>query len=92
MIIVKRFTAAWCAPCRMLKPVIEELEQEYPDVKFETIDVDANLNLAAEFEVRSVPTVLFLNQDLTTLRTVIGAHPKKFYAEILNELVQQENT
>lgn len=92
MILVKRFTAAWCAPCRMLKPIMEELEKEFPMVAFETIDVDVNVNLATEFEVRSVPTVLFLNQDLTTLHRVVGTHPKKFYVELLDELVKQENT
>ncbi len=56
------FWAEWCAPCRRLTPVIEELAGEYGDrLLVAKVDVDANPSLAAKFEVRSIPTLLFMH-------------------------------
>ena len=49
LIIIADFFATWCGPCQMLKPVIEELSEEYKDVKFVKVDVDEVTELAAEF-------------------------------------------
>lgn len=78
MIIVKRFTGAWCAPCRMLAPMLNQLAQELPDVKFETVDIDENPEAVEEYGIRSVPTVLII-KDGEVKDTIVGANPKKTY-------------
>ncbi|MCL2550500.1 MAG: thioredoxin domain-containing protein [Methanimicrococcus sp.] len=58
------FTAAWCGPCRMQKPIIEELEKEYGDkVKFSVIDVDVDQSLAREYSIHAIPTIAILSNN-----------------------------
>ena len=59
MLVVKRFTAEWCQPCKQLAPVFNELQNEMTNVSFQTIDVDQNRDAALEVNVSSVPTVIF---------------------------------
>lgn len=81
MIQVLRFTAPWCAPCKMLKPVMEEIATQFTDVKFETIDVDENPDMAQHFKVRSVPTVLIMNDRDEILFSFVGVQSKQTYIE-----------
>jgi len=60
-LVLVDFWAEWCAPCRRLTPLIEELATDYADrLRVAKVDVDANPTLAARFEVRSIPTLLFI--------------------------------
>ncbi len=52
------FWAAWCGPCKMLGPLVEQLEKEHPEVKVGKVNVDEQQDLAARFGVMSIPTVL----------------------------------
>jgi thioredoxin 1 len=82
MITVKRFTAPWCAPCRMLAPVLSGLATEYPDVVFETVDVDAQPEVAQQYDIRSVPTVIiFKNDEIVT--SIVGANAKQKYVDAI---------
>jgi thioredoxin 1 len=83
MITVMRFTAPWCAPCKMLAPVIQGLAQEFPDVTFETVDVDGNPDMAQHFNIRSVPTVLVLNKDDAIIHTFVGVQPRQTYIDAI---------
>lgn len=56
--VVVDFWAEWCGPCRMLAPVLEELDQEREDLLICKVDVDAEIELAMQFRVVSIPTVL----------------------------------
>jgi len=58
MLIVKRYTAAWCQPCKQLAPIFEDLQSEIPEVQFQTIDVDLIKEAAAAANVSAVPTVI----------------------------------
>lgn len=78
MITVKRFTAPWCAPCRMLAPVLSGLAAEYPDVTFEVVDVDEQPTVAEQYDIRSVPTVLIV-KDGEIVDTIVGANGKQKY-------------
>merc|ERR1719491_154116 len=55
------FTATWCPPCKAIKPVYEKLSDKYGDVAFGKIDIDDNQDAAAEYQISSVPTFVFLN-------------------------------
>ncbi len=55
--VVVDFTADWCPPCRAMKPVLEELAAERPDLKFVAVDVDDQPELAARYGVLSMPTI-----------------------------------
>lgn len=80
MITVKRFTAPWCAPCRMLAPAFKQIEFDMPEVNFETVDVELNPELAQEYNVKTVPTVMIYKED-TLVETIIGANSKHKYIQ-----------
>ena len=68
--------AAWCAPCRFLSPVIEELAREHADVTFGKLNVDENRVIPMKFGVMSIPTLLYFKDGKLVDKT-IGALPKK---------------
>ena len=51
------FFAEWCGPCKMLGPVLEDLDSEYPDIDFVKVNVDENMDLAGEYGIMSIPQV-----------------------------------
>ncbi|MEF8813461.1 MAG: thioredoxin [Halovenus sp.] len=57
------FYADWCGPCKTQDPILEELAEEYADVEFEKIDVDEKQEVANEYQVRSLPTLIVENDD-----------------------------
>jgi len=74
-IVVVDFWAAWCGPCRMIAPTLEELAVEQPDITIGKLNVDEFPQLAARHGVMSIPTLLFfVNGELKV--TSIGAVPK----------------
>ena len=76
------FWATWCGPCQMVGPVIEEIAGEVTDAKICKVDVDANPELARDYRVMSIPTLMVFKNGEAVKREV-GAKPK---AEILDML------
>ena len=77
---IKYFSAKWCGPCRNFKPIMEEVASEGYSVQF--IDVDESQNLATQYRVTSVPTVV-IEVNGTTVDRFIGAIPKSQIMERL---------
>ena len=80
--VVVDFWATWCGPCQMLAPVLEEVARELPQVQFCKVDVDEERELALEYGISSIPTVI-LFKDGAPIHTEVGAHDKAFYANLI---------
>lgn len=81
------FWAAWCGPCRMVGPIIEQLSEEYDGkAVVGKVDVDANQEFASKYGVRNIPTVLVFQNGEVVGRQV-GVASKKVYAEAIDTLL-----
>jgi len=60
---LKDFYADWCGPCKTQDPILEEVADDYPDVSFEKVNVDEEQDVANEYQVRSLPTLIIENDD-----------------------------
>ena len=76
------FWASWCAPCRMVVPIIEEIAGERPDIKVGKINVDEQSELASEFSIMSIPTLVVM-KNRKIVQQVSGARPKNAILEML---------
>ena len=76
------FWASWCGPCRMLSPVVDEVAEERTDVKVGKVNVDEQPELAGQFGVMSIPTLLVFEQG-KLVRQAVGARPKASVLELL---------
>ena len=81
------FWAAWCGPCRMVGPIIDELSKEYDGkAVIGKVDVDNNQDFAAKYGVRNIPTVLlFKNGELVDRK--VGVSPKQVYADAIDSAI-----
>ena len=85
--VVVDFWAAWCGPCRMVGPVIDEISAEYEGkAVVGKVDVDANQEFAAKYGVRNIPTVLVFQNGEVVGRQV-GVAPKKTYTDAIDALL-----
>ena len=81
------FYADWCGPCRMMSPIIDEIEEELKEsVKVGKINVDENQELAIQYNIVSIPTLMFLKNG-KLLKTIVGLHSKGELNEIINKLI-----
>ena len=70
------FWASWCGPCRMLSPIVDEIAEERTDIKVGKVNVDEQQELAAAFNVMSIPTLIVLDKGQVVNQSV-GVRPKK---------------
>lgn len=76
------FWAPWCGPCRMVVPIVEEIAEEHPEIKVVKINVDEQGELAAKYDVMSIPTLMvFKNGEI--VNQSMGAKPKQQILEML---------
>ena len=83
-LVVIDLYADWCGPCKMLAPVLSEIEAETPDVKFCKINVDNDRELAMQFKVTNIPMVAFV-KDNTFADMSIGFVPKENLVKLIEE-------
>ena len=76
------FWAPWCAPCRMVVPIIEEIAGERPDIRVGKINVDEQPELASEFSIMSIPTLVVMKNG-KIVQQISGARPKNVILEML---------
>ncbi|OGP57922.1 MAG: thioredoxin [Deltaproteobacteria bacterium RBG_13_61_14] len=81
------FWAPWCGPCRMVGPMVEELAKEYAGkIKVGKLNVDDNINTAAQYGVRSIPTLILFKGGKVASQTV-GAQPKAELVKFINQVI-----
>ena len=78
------FWAPWCGPCRMVAPIVEEIANEREDILVGKINVDEEMELAMEFGVASIPTLVVLKEGHLTAQT-IGYQPKESILKLLEK-------
>lgn len=77
--------ATWCGPCRMFGPIIEEVSKDYEGkIKFVKVDADDNQNIAAKYNIMSIPTTLLIEKGKLKAYSV-GAVPKEVLKKWINE-------
>lgn len=76
------FWASWCGPCRMVSPIIDEIADEYPQYKVGKINVDEQPELASQFGIVSIPTLVVMKNGEVTDK-LVGAHPKHAILKLL---------
>ncbi len=87
MVTVKKFSAAWCGPCRVLAPVMNEIKGQFSNVKFEEYDIDEYSEVTEQYGVRSVPTVI-IEKNGVELQRFSGLSSKIAYINAINEAVK----
>jgi thioredoxin 1 len=80
------FTAAWCAPCRIMDPVLAELAAERDDLRIVKVDVDQNQATAARYGVMSMPTFMVFKHGDPAL-TLVGSRPKRRLAQEIDAVI-----
>ena len=81
------FWAPWCGPCRMVAPVVEELAEDYDGkVKFYKLNTDDNPNIAGQYGIRSIPTLLLFKGG-NAVGQIIGFKPKQALAKEIDNII-----
>ena len=83
--VVIDFHATWCGPCKVLSPILEELNDEIEDVEFVKLDVDQHPQIAGQNQVMGVPTVVIL-KDGEVKERFVGVQPKEVIKEKIDAL------
>lgn len=81
-IVLVDFWAQWCPPCRLIAPILDELDKEIPELKIAKLNVDANPETASRFGVMSIPTLIVF-KDGQAVDKVVGFRPKEALKSLL---------
>ncbi len=81
-IVLVDFWAEWCGPCKMFAPIFEEVSEKHPDIVFGKVNTEQEQQLAAMFQIRSIPTLMIFREQI-----VIFAQPGMLPASALEEII-----
>ncbi|RCH88122.1 hypothetical protein CU097_009703 [Rhizopus azygosporus] len=84
--VIVDFTATWCGPCRMVKPIIHKLAEQHTDILFLVVDVDDRADIASEYGIRAMPTVMFF-KDGAKVDDMVGAAPIASYEQKIAQVL-----
>lgn len=87
-LVVVDFYADWCMPCRLLQPVLEKLEEEFTDVEFAKLNTDENPQIAIDFAIFSIPTVLMFYKG-EVVGSFIGAMPESVVRKEIEKALEK---
>lgn len=87
-LVVVDFYADWCMPCRLLQPVLEKLEEEFRDVEFAKLNTDENPQIAMDFAIFSIPTVLIFYRG-EVVGSFIGAMPESVVRKEIEKALEK---
>ena len=82
--VVVDFFATWCGPCKMLSPVMDNIANDLQNIKFFKVDVDKNEDIAREYGIMSIPTIIIFN-DGEVVNTLVGLRSKDELLEVIKE-------
>ena len=81
-LVIVDFYADWCGPCKMVAPILEEILEEYSDVEVYKVNIDEEPEIAKDFSVKSIPTIVSFKGGLEH-KKVVGAQPKDALIDLL---------
>lgn len=84
--VIFDFWAEWCGPCKQFSPVFEEISEKYPNITFCKVNVEEEEELAGMFQVRSIPTLVFMREKIVVFSNP-GAIPGNALEEAIGQLV-----
>jgi thioredoxin 1 len=88
-LVMVDFWAVWCGPCQMVAPIVDELAAEYAGkLKVMKLNTDENPEIAGQYQVMSIPTILFFKNG-QPVEKLIGARPKRQFKEVIDSLLAQ---
>ncbi len=82
--VIIDFWAPWCNPCKSFAPIYEELSEKYPDIVFAKVDTEAEQQLAGEFQIRSIPTLMIFREQV-----ILFSQPGALQASQLEQVIDQ---
>ena len=87
-VVVIDFWAEWCHPCKLLEPVFEELEKEYPQFKFCKVNTEEEPFIAQQYSIQSIPTTMFFYKG-KIIKRFVGFAPKPYLKKMFDEVLKE---
>ena len=85
-----KFSAKWCGPCKVAKPIYEELATQYPTITFLEIDIDEMKDISKNYAISGVPTFILIDKDGTTKEPLRGFPGKTSLINYIEQLIKKE--
>lgn len=89
MITVMKFSAEWCIPCKKYDPILDKLEKQRDDVVVERYDIEEKADMAVKYDIQTVPTTVFKDENGTIIGKVTGAKTLKDLNKLIDSLVDK---